>query len=425
VDAGQIVVSGQSALPEGTCILTELRAEGQAQNWWPADACATVQQGEWQITVALGQGGAPAELDRSSMYEVLAWPQGQPSTRLGFPFDLAGPPTPQPVPERTYQPVTIPEVGLTIEAPTNWQRIEPEWAWTPDASGRARVGVAWADLKPPVLLEAAMLPQSAQILESREVTLSWGEGRSFTVEVYGPAAQGAGEKAPVQAFELHTLFEIERDDARRGVDLYASAPTFDELNVLVAVLQHMLDTSVLTEEMQAPPAVASDRPEGWPVYQDETYDFSFSYPPDWSVQEVLVDGPGTPDDWPIVQTLLVLPSEWAAQLEHKGPPDPTRPPVVAPLHVEVCLGPQAQYQRAYAEPDQRETLEINGFAVNVERDVLSEQITLKRYVFTHPQDSELRVVLSDMLTGFKERVQGNEAVAEWMPLIVGTFEFVD
>jgi hypothetical protein len=283
VDAGQIVVSGRSDLAEGACILTELRVDGQAQDWWLADACATIQRGEWHVAVALGQGDAPAQLDATSMYEVRAWRKGQPQKSVVLAFDLAGPPTPQ----------------------------------------------------------------------------------------------------------------------------------------------QMLDTSLLAEEIRTPSPVSPDRPEGWQVYQDETYDFALSYPPDWTIQEVLVDGPGTPDDWPIVKTLLVLPAEWAAQLEQKGPPDPTRPPVVAPLHIEVCVGPQAQYQRAYAEPDRRETLEINGFAVNVERDVLSDQITLERYVFTHPQDSELRVVLSDMLTGFKERVQGNEAVAEWMPLIVGTFEFVD
>ena len=270
-----------------------------------------------------------------------------------------------------------------------------------------------------------MLPQDAQILESRAVALSWGEGRSFSVEVYGQAAQGAGEKAPVQAVELHTLFAIERGDARWGVDLYASAPTFHELSALVAVLQHMLDTSVLAGVSQAPSPAAPDRPEGWPVYRDETYGFALSYPPGWTVQEVPVDGPGTPDDWPIVETLLVLPAEWAAQLERKGPPDPTRPPVVAPLHVEVCVGPLAQYRRAYAEPGQSEAIEINGLSVSVERDVMSDQITLERYVFTHPQDGELRVVLSDMLTGFQERVQGNEAVAERIPLILETFEFAD
>jgi hypothetical protein len=425
VDADQIVVSGQSALPEGTCIRTALIADGQAQNWWPAESCATVRQGEWQIAVSLGQNGAPAELDGSSMYEVHAWQEGQPSTRLGFPFDLAGPPAPQPRLETTYEPVTIPEVGMTVEAPSDWRRIEPEWAWTPDESGRVQVGVRWMDLEPPALPEAAMLPESAQLLESREVMLNWGSGRSFTFEVYGPAAQGSGEKAPVQAVERHTLFMLERNGVRRAIDLYASAPTLDELNVLAPVLQHMLDSSLLAEGSGAPPSTAPVRPEDWKTFEDETYSFAFGYPPDWTVQEVLADGPGTPEDWPIARILLVLPAEWAEQLAHQGPPDPTRPPVVAPLHVEVCVGPLEQYRRAYVEPDQRKEIEINGLVVSVERDVLSDQITLERYVFTPPQDSELRVVWSDMLTGFEERVRSKQALAEMLPIILATFRFVE
>jgi hypothetical protein len=96
VDSDQITVSGTSTLPDGTCVLTSLRANGQAQQRWPADACATVRQGAWQIVVPWGQGSAPAQLDMNWMYEIRAWPQGMPSTSVVFPFDLAGPPTPRP-----------------------------------------------------------------------------------------------------------------------------------------------------------------------------------------------------------------------------------------------------------------------------------------------------------------------------------------
>jgi hypothetical protein len=37
----------------------------------------------------------------------------------------------------------------------------------------------------------------------------------------------------------------------------------------------------------------------------------------------------------------------------------------------------------------------------------------------------LRVVLSDMLTGFGQREQGNETVAEVIPQILATFEFAE
>jgi hypothetical protein len=94
VDADRISVSGTSALPDGTCILTALRANGQEQAWWSADACATVQQGAWQMVVLLEQKGAPAHLEKALMYEIKAWQKGQPSTGVVFPFDLAGPVAP-------------------------------------------------------------------------------------------------------------------------------------------------------------------------------------------------------------------------------------------------------------------------------------------------------------------------------------------
>jgi hypothetical protein len=425
VDGGQIIVSGRSTLPDGMCILTELRAGGQAQAWWPAETCATVQQGDWQISVRLGQGNTPAQLAVTPMYEVRAWQQGQPSTSVVFPFDLAGPPTPPPVQEVVFQPMSIPEAGLTVQVPSGWQQTASAWAWSPDESGRTIVGVAWMDLEPPVIPEAAMLPKGAQILDSEEVTLGWGNGRRFLLEVYAEDAQATGGKAPVQAVELHTLVVVELDGARRAFDLYASAPTASELDALKPVLRHMLDTSALAEAGQSTTPANHVQPEGWQIYEDDTYGFAFSYPPDWTVRELLVDGPGMPGDWPIAQTVQVLPNEWAEQLDRGGPPDPTRPSVVAPLHVEVCVGSPEQYRRVYPAPDQSEEMTVNGIAVSVERNVLSDQITQIRYVFLSPLDGELRVVLNDMLTGFSERVQENEAVAEAIPLIVATFGFTE
>lgn len=200
--------------------------------------------------------------------------------------------------EVTYRPVAIPEVGLTVEVPSGWRQLVPEWVWTPDESGCMIVGVDWMDLEPPAIPEAAMLPSHSQTLISEEVTLGWGNGRNFLLEVYEEAAQGADEKAPVQAVELHTLIIVDRGDARRGFDLYASAPTVGDLDVLRPVLQHMLDTSTLAEAGQAPVPPVSAQPEGWQLFQDEAYGFAFSYPPDWTFRELLIDGPGMPEDWP-------------------------------------------------------------------------------------------------------------------------------
>jgi hypothetical protein len=187
----------------------------------------------------------------------------------------------------------------------------------------------------------------------------------------------------------------------------------------------MIETSVLAETSETPTDPVADARQGWQVYADDTYGFQFSYPPDWTVQELVVDGPGMPDDWPVVRTVQAYPTAWADEISRSGPPDPTRPPVVAPLNIEVCVGPLEQYQRAYPAPDQSEIVTINGVEVQVERDVSSEKITQIWYAFQSPTDGELRIVVSDMLTGFASRVARNEDVAEVIPLLVATLEFVE
>lgn len=84
VSANRIAFSGQSTLPEGTCLRTELRADGEPEGWWPVDICVTVQDGAWQIAVPLGSGEAPDELDTQVQYMLRTWQQDDPSIDAVF-----------------------------------------------------------------------------------------------------------------------------------------------------------------------------------------------------------------------------------------------------------------------------------------------------------------------------------------------------
>jgi hypothetical protein len=55
-----------------------------------------VQNGVWRLSVLLGQNGAPAELDATAQYMLRAYQQNGPSIVAVFPFDLVGPPKPDP-----------------------------------------------------------------------------------------------------------------------------------------------------------------------------------------------------------------------------------------------------------------------------------------------------------------------------------------
>lgn len=92
----QIVVHGQSTLPNGTCLASELWADGELQAWWPGETCVTVQKGAWQMTVRLGSDEVPAELDPSAQYMLRVYQQNGPNIVAVFAFDLAGPPAAAP-----------------------------------------------------------------------------------------------------------------------------------------------------------------------------------------------------------------------------------------------------------------------------------------------------------------------------------------
>lgn len=91
-----VVVQGQSTLPDGSCLGSELWADGASQDWWPGQVCMTVEEGAWQKVVRLGEGEIPANLDRSAQYMLRAFQQGNPDIEAVLAFDLMGPPAPTP-----------------------------------------------------------------------------------------------------------------------------------------------------------------------------------------------------------------------------------------------------------------------------------------------------------------------------------------
>jgi hypothetical protein len=201
------------------------------------------------------------------------------------------------------------------------------------------------------------------------------------------------------------------------------------MGALEPVLQRALDTSALEgggSQIDEPSPVASEgqgSEAGWQTLADGVYGFQLLIPQDWTWKELPATGPGVPEDWPMTRIVHLFPQAWEADLSRSGPPDPTAKPVVAPLQVEVVVGPAEQFRRVYPEPTQSETIEINGLQVTVEREVF-DPMWLARYVFQDPDNPEVWVVVGDYLSGFPDRVEGNEALVKVLPAIVATFEFV-
>jgi hypothetical protein len=139
-----------------------------------------------------------------------------------------------------YERVAVAEAGLSLELPAGWAPLEPG-TWSAPGDASAHLGVVAIAVQPPVEPEAALLPQPGQVLDSWALSLPWASGRAFVVEVYGEAVQGDG-KAPVEAVEMHALFVLDQDGARRAIDICASAPTADRLNALRPAFEHALES---------------------------------------------------------------------------------------------------------------------------------------------------------------------------------------
>jgi hypothetical protein len=338
----------------------------------------------------------------------------------------------QPVPpasgEAEYSRVEIADTGLSIDVPSGWLRLEPAWLWTPAEGSELFLGVNWIDLQPPQEAEPALLPTPSQTLYSEEVTLGWGQGRRFLLEVYTPAAQGGEQKAAVASVEIHVVAMVKRGEMYRAFDLYVRGTGMEDMGALDPMLQRVLDSSTMagvgpqTPVEQGLALVGSDPTTGWSVLRDDTYGYQIGLPADWTWKELPAQVPGMPDDWPVTRIVLLYPQAWDAEINRSGPPDPTAKPVIAPLQIEVVVGPAEQFRRVYPEPMQSEMVEINGLPVTVEREIY-ETMVLTRYAVVSPDDPEVRVAITDQMTGFVDRVAGNEAIAELVPATMATFKF--
>jgi hypothetical protein len=90
-----IEFEGRSNLPDGTCLHTQLSADGAPVAWWPVETCVEVEGGNWQVRVQLGESGVPQHMSREKQYVLHVWERDSPSVEAEpFWFDLSGPPDP-------------------------------------------------------------------------------------------------------------------------------------------------------------------------------------------------------------------------------------------------------------------------------------------------------------------------------------------
>ncbi|NLD72768.1 MAG: hypothetical protein GX649_08640 [Chloroflexi bacterium] len=156
----------------------------------------------------------------------------------------------------------------------------------------------------------------------------------------------------------------------------------------------------------------------WPTYRNDAFGFALQLPPDW-VYRVFVATPDQPPLGPenIRMHLHLMPAEWAAQQ-----PLPSGPGIT-PFIVEVSEGSLEAFRQANMEPAESAVLDIGGLAVVWEREAVTDELSLERYIFQHPRNEALRVTFHDPVSGFPERLAAHGWTLDTFKTIMTTFTF--
>jgi hypothetical protein len=151
--------------------------------------------------------------------------------------------------------------------------------------------------------------------------------------------------------------------------------------------------------------------EGWQTFSDDGYGFQLRYPPNWTFEELKLWPPeATPDAEKALKRAIVFqPQGWDG--------------VAPPLHVQVTQGTIEEYALLHVPPTTAEELTINGNRVAKEVEDLGSGWAVTRYVYTSPNDENIRIVLLDYISGFPERSTGNEEVVNLCQQMLLTLEF--
>lgn len=167
-----------------------------------------------------------------------------------------------------------------------------------------------------------------------------------------------------------------------------------------------------------------DPPVDWPIFHDESYGFQIAYPPGWAFVDLPVYDPGAGGPPTVIKRFVIFyPQEWEERLTPGGPPDPNLDSYPA-FNIQVTVSTMEAYRREFMDLEASETIEINGLHVLHEWDT-HDDYNIAHYVFQHPTNDELRITLTDPVSGFATRATENPDIVALIPQVVSTFRFTE
>lgn len=167
-------------------------------------------------------------------------------------------------------------------------------------------------------------------------------------------------------------------------------------------------------------AVSSDDPAqggprevvaDWPVYVDDDYHFMVQVPAGWAYEDVPIHAPNRPPAGNMERLVLFKPEGWdedfiAFQFEVYEMDDET---------FARELPPATDTQEIVRDDGLVYTKLIHEFG----------EFRMVQYLFRSPTNPEVRVIFSDYLTGWPDRLEGNEAVAASFAPMLDSFGFAE
>jgi len=86
----KVELMGNTDLPEGNCVYTQLVQDSTAVAWWPVGKCFPVTPPDWVFSIPLGVEGAPQNLEPDAEYCIRVWWPGAPSVTFAeYHFNLS------------------------------------------------------------------------------------------------------------------------------------------------------------------------------------------------------------------------------------------------------------------------------------------------------------------------------------------------
>ena len=153
----------------------------------------------------------------------------------------------------------------------------------------------------------------------------------------------------------------------------------------------------------------ADEPQvGGNRFADETFGYALALPGGWTFEDVNLNEPGRPPAGNMERIVHLMPEGWDEQY--------------VPLTLEIYALNATDLEREIMPADAQETMEINGLTVVKNLYRFGEREMVK-YDVQAPNTADLHVVLTDFLTGWPERLEGNENIAEQIAEILKSITF--